>query len=56
MLYRTWATSPRGIDPQGFNRLSMGVQDLTPEVQKAITRDQTFEQTLGLAEDGNRQP
>jgi oxygen-independent coproporphyrinogen-3 oxidase len=26
----------------------MGVQDLTPEVQKAITRDQTFEQTLEL--------
>lgn len=32
----------------GFNRLSMGVQDLTPEVQKAITRDQTFEQTAEL--------
>jgi oxygen-independent coproporphyrinogen III oxidase len=29
----------------GFNRLSMGVQDLTPEVQAAITRNQTFEQT-----------
>ncbi|MCJ7628395.1 MAG: oxygen-independent coproporphyrinogen III oxidase [Longimicrobiales bacterium] len=34
----------------GFNRLSMGVQDLTPEVQKAITRDQTFEQTASLME------
>jgi oxygen-independent coproporphyrinogen-3 oxidase len=32
----------------GFNRLSMGVQDLTPEVQKAITRDQTHEQTAEL--------
>ena len=32
----------------GFNRLSMGVQDLTPEVQKAITRDQTYEQTAEL--------
>jgi len=32
----------------GFNRLSMGVQDLTPEVQKAITRDQTYEQTAAL--------
>lgn len=32
----------------GFNRLSMGVQDLTPEVQKAITRDQTYEQTADL--------
>lgn len=32
----------------GFNRLSMGVQDLTPEVQKAITREQTYEQTAEL--------
>jgi len=34
----------------GFNRLSMGVQDLTPEVQRAITRDQTYEQTADLME------
>jgi len=34
----------------GFNRLSMGVQDLTPEVQHAITRDQTYEQTVELME------
>jgi len=32
----------------GFNRLSMGVQDLTPEVQEAITRGQTYEQTAQL--------
>jgi oxygen-independent coproporphyrinogen III oxidase len=32
----------------GFNRLSMGVQDLSPEVQRAITRDQTYEQTAEL--------
>ena len=32
----------------GFNRLSMGVQDLTPEVQEAITRGQTVEQTRDL--------
>jgi oxygen-independent coproporphyrinogen III oxidase len=32
----------------GFNRLSMGVQDLTPEVQAAITRDQTYDQTAEL--------
>lgn len=38
----------------GFNRLSMGVQDLTPEVQKAITRDQTYEQTAGLVEHARR--
>lgn len=29
----------------GFNRLSMGVQDLTPDVQEAIGRRQTFAQT-----------
>ena len=34
----------------GFNRLSMGVQDLTPEVQDAITRRQTFDQTLRMVE------
>ncbi len=32
----------------GFNRLSLGVQDLTPEVQRAITRNQTLDQTRGL--------
>jgi oxygen-independent coproporphyrinogen III oxidase len=32
----------------GFNRLSMGVQDLTPEVQAAITRNQTYDQTADL--------
>ena len=34
----------------GFNRLSMGVQDLTPEVQVAIDRNQTAEQTAELVE------
>ena len=34
----------------GFNRLSLGVQDLTPEVQRVITRDQTLEQTRSLIE------
>ncbi len=38
----------------GFNRLSMGVQDLTPEVQKAITRDQTYEQTADLMDFARR--
>jgi oxygen-independent coproporphyrinogen-3 oxidase len=32
----------------GFNRLSMGVQDLNPEVQRAITRYQTEEETVNL--------
>ncbi len=32
----------------GFNRLSMGVQDATPDVQTAIGREQTLEETLAL--------
>lgn len=32
----------------GFNRISMGVQDLNPEVQRAITRFQTEEETVNL--------
>ena len=32
----------------GFNRLSMGVQDFTTEVQEAIERNQTFEETRDL--------
>lgn len=38
----------------GFNRLSMGVQDLTPEVQTAITRGQTYEQTVELMDQARR--
>jgi oxygen-independent coproporphyrinogen-3 oxidase len=34
----------------GFNRLSMGVQDFTPEVQEAIARNQTWEETRWLVE------
>ncbi len=32
----------------GFNRLSMGVQDLTQEVQVAIDRNQSYDQTADL--------
>jgi len=32
----------------GFNRISMGVQDLDPEVQRAIGRNQTEKQTRSL--------
>ena len=32
----------------GFNRLSMGVQDFNPLVQKAVNRIQSREQTLGV--------
>ncbi|MCG6965358.1 MAG: oxygen-independent coproporphyrinogen III oxidase [Chromatiaceae bacterium] len=31
----------------GFNRLSLGLQDLDPKVQKAVNRIQTAEQTFG---------
>ena len=34
----------------GFNRLSLGVQDFTPEVQEAVNRIQSFEQTRELIE------
>lgn len=44
---------PRSVDPQrthmlaalGFNRMSLGIQDFDPLVQKAVNRIQTFEQT-----------
>lgn len=36
---------------RGFARLSMGVQDLTPEVQAAIHRFQTAEETAALVAD-----
>lgn len=32
----------------GFNRLSLGVQDFDPKVQKAVNRIQSEEQTLGV--------
>ena len=34
----------------GFNRISMGVQDLTPNVQAAIGRVQTLEQTKAIVD------
>jgi oxygen-independent coproporphyrinogen-3 oxidase len=36
----------------GFNRMSLGVQDLDPEVQKAVNRLQTLEETQTLIEAG----
>lgn len=35
----------RAIRRAGFNRLSMGIQDFEPEVQKAVNRIQSFEAT-----------
>lgn len=47
---------PRTVSPervhtlraQGFNRISFGVQDFDPDVQKAVNRIQPEEQTLGV--------
>lgn len=38
----------------GFNRLSMGVQDFDPEVQKAVNRLQTYELTRDLIAEARR--
>jgi oxygen-independent coproporphyrinogen-3 oxidase len=35
----------------GFNRLSMGIQDFTPEVQRAVRRIQPYEETKELFDD-----
>ncbi|WP_075187401.1 oxygen-independent coproporphyrinogen III oxidase [Teredinibacter haidensis] len=47
---------PKGVTPQrlahirklGFNRLSMGVQDFDPDVQKAVNRFNSFEEVAAL--------
>jgi oxygen-independent coproporphyrinogen-3 oxidase len=47
---------PRTVDPDrldtlhgiGFNRISLGVQDFEPEVQQAVNRIQSVEETLDL--------
>lgn len=38
----------------GFNRLSLGVQDFTPEVQQVVERNQTLEETARLIEHARR--
>jgi oxygen-independent coproporphyrinogen-3 oxidase len=38
----------------GFNRLSFGVQDFDPEVQKAVHRIQPVEQVFSLVEAARR--
>ncbi|MCA9729778.1 MAG: coproporphyrinogen dehydrogenase, partial [Candidatus Eisenbacteria bacterium] len=46
-------TTVRHLDvlaARGFNRISFGVQDFTPQVQEAISRIQTVEQTRQLLE------
>jgi oxygen-independent coproporphyrinogen-3 oxidase len=39
----------------GFNRMSLGLQDLDPRVQKAVNRIQTAEQTFGVLESARRE-
>jgi len=38
----------------GFNRISLGVQDLTPDVQRAVNRVQSLEETAALVEHARR--
>ncbi len=38
----------------GFNRISLGLQDFNPEVQKAVNRLQSEEQTFGVLEAARR--
>ena len=38
----------------GFTRLSLGVQDFTPEVQHVVERNQTYEQTAELIQEARR--
>ena len=38
----------------GFNRISFGVQDFDPDVQKAVHREQPYEQVAALMEDARR--
>ncbi len=38
----------------GFNRISIGVQDLDPAVQKAVNRIQSLEQTAAVVNDARR--
>ncbi len=39
----------------GFNRMSLGLQDLDPNVQRAVNRIQTAEQTFGVLESARRE-
>jgi oxygen-independent coproporphyrinogen-3 oxidase len=53
---------PRTVDPQrvqalhemGFNRMSLGVQDFDPDVQRAVNRLQSEAQTLAVIEAARR--
>lgn len=55
---RSIELDPRRVGPDtvgllarlGFNRVSLGVQDFDPEVQRAVNRVQSLEQTLAVIE------
>lgn len=50
-------TTPAHIDTLaafGFNRISLGVQDITPEVQRAVNRIQSVEQTAAIIDRARR--
>ncbi len=44
-----------GLAQLGFNRLSLGVQDFDPDVQKAINRIQSVEDTAAVVDEARRQ-
>jgi oxygen-independent coproporphyrinogen-3 oxidase len=44
------ASGIRLLEELGFNRLSLGVQDFNPEVQQAVNRIQSIEQTQALVD------
>ncbi len=44
-----------GLAALGFNRLSLGVQDFDPDVQKAINRIQSVEDTAAVVDEARRQ-
>jgi oxygen-independent coproporphyrinogen-3 oxidase len=47
---RTRASQLKALLPYGFKRVSMGVQDFDPEVQRLVNRIQPFEQTRDLTQ------
>lgn len=54
---------PREVKPEtipllsslGFNRISIGIQDFDPKVQKAVNRIQTLEQTAAVIESARKE-
>jgi len=48
-------TRLKNLRALGFNRLSFGVQDFNPEVQKAVHRIQPYEQVAELVKEARRQ-